>query len=72
MKPAASLPAANQNQRPEAPVEVRRQHDQRPGEPVEFRRHHDQQQTGGPQDVEHGGYVYKQLGKYPARGVVVQ
>ena len=70
MEPAASLPATSQNQRPEAPVEVQRQHDQRPGEPAADRRLRDQQQPAGPQHEEHGGYVYKQLGASPAHGTV--
>ena len=70
MKPAASLPAASQNQRQEEPVEVRRHHDQRQGGTVEVWRHHDQQQPAWPQHEENGGYVHKQLGECPARGTV--
>ena len=67
MKPAASLPAAIQNQRQEEPVEVE---DQRQGGTVEVWRHHDQQQPAWPQHEENGGYVHKQLGECPARCTV--
>ena len=58
----ATVPISNQNQRQEG-------HGRGEG-PVEVRRHHDQEQPAVPQQQEHGGYVYKQLGDCPARGTV--
>jgi hypothetical protein len=70
MKTNKAVPSASRNMHQPAPLEVQCQHDQQHDEPVEVHHHQGKDQPAVSRQEEHGGYVYKSLGKCPTQGTV--